>query len=188
MNKPEGIRDFLFGWLNLFDRIDSILGLGVLLVSVFAALLVFTFGPNVTLTCTRQDASDVYCQFETRAFLLGGMLGGILHVQKAVNEEQCSGLSCVYRVVLETTDGKESPTDEYTSSSKADIVNRLNAFINDQSQTENELAYGGGITSQFMAILNNCIIPLLIMVVAVMGLMFLYRGFQSIKRKATRVH
>lgn len=101
--------------------------------------LLFTLGPTITLTCTREDTADVFCRFNSQIFVLGGSTGGILRVQEAVNERKCIESSCTYRVVLQTTDGKYPLTDDYTSGSKAAFVDRLNSFIADKSQTKIEL-------------------------------------------------
>lgn len=149
-------------------KVMGFLGLeGILVMLLIVGVVVFfVFGPTVTLTCFRQDTSDVLCQFSTRTFMLGGSIGGIPHVQRAVNEQECDGVGCKYRVVLETADGKRPLTKDYTSGSKADLVNKLNAFIADQSQTKIELTQSPDF---------SCLIPIGLIVIVSVVLIVIYR-------------
>jgi hypothetical protein len=122
----------------------------LILLFVVGIIIFFVFGPSVTLNCTRRDASEVFCTYKSQTFMLGGSIGGIRNVQRAVNEQKCDGASCKYRIVLETADGKRPLTNEYTSGSKADLVDKLNAFIADKSQSQIELTQSPDLSCLFL--------------------------------------
>ncbi len=155
---------------TLFLGID-----GVLLLLLVVGILFFSaFGPIVTLTCARQDTSDVFCTYHT--FGLGGSMGSIGVVLGGVNDQRCDWSGCRFRAVLETTGGMRPLTNEYTPGSKADFVDRLNMFIADKSQTSVELTQSPD--------LSGLLPPGLAVGLAVFGAGLVFWGYR-LRRKIT---
>ena len=176
MNNDEGSGDLLKGGLALLGRIDSIFSMGILLVFVVAVLAIIAFGPSIKLTCTREGAAGVRCNFEERIIVWPVTVGGLGYVTGAINDQRCNNSGCTYRVVLVTPEGKRPLRDEYSSGSKADFINKLNSFIADKNQARIELIDNGELSPQFSA---NCLIPLLVIGLASLSLLFLFWGYRS---------
>lgn len=121
---------------------------GVLVVLSLIGVLVFTTGgPTVTLTCKRTTASEIFCSYVSQVFMLGGESGGLGNVRAAVDEERCEATGCSYRLMLITDEGKRPLTSDYTRGSKADLANRLNAFVIDPLQTQIQLTQYPDLTT-----------------------------------------
>lgn len=159
-----------------FPELVTIILVPIGLVAMLGLLV--AIGPTITLTCTRQVASDVYCSYDSQIFLMGGTADGIQHVYRAVNQRGlCDGSNCSYRIELETADGRKILSDQFTSGSKADFVDRLNSFIADHSQTTIELTQAPDVSG---------LLPYCLIVVALILILGGYRLRQKIVQRQRR--
>lgn len=103
-----------------------IMGLGF---SLIGALSIFVFGQVSELNCTRQNSDAPACTL-TYSGVMGSFRQSIGSLRGARVEDNCDEDDCAYRVQIETSSGFYPLTDYYSSGSKAGMVNRIHAFLN----------------------------------------------------------